>query len=240
MESREQGLGIRGWGFGKVVGLGLLVVFSTAAYASHPNGENSGTGLRITVRIQDYAQVPQKILAEAEREATAMLEDTGVDFMWAHCSVGALASDPVCMQPFRATDLALRILPPLTGAQLPLSGDSFGFAATSTDRRPSFLASVLYHRVEALSDSLGYSRAATLGYVLAHEIGHLLLGTNSHSPFGIMRARLTREDLLRPLRFTSAQAGLIRADVRARPEAAALRETMPEPSAELHESASHR
>jgi hypothetical protein len=29
--------------------------------------------------------------------------------------------------------------------------------------------------------------ATFLGHVIAHEIGHLLLGANSHSPVGIMR-----------------------------------------------------
>jgi hypothetical protein len=34
-----------------------------------------------------------------------------------------------------------------------------------------------------------------LGHVISHEIGHLLLGTNSHSPSGIMRAQWDREQL---------------------------------------------
>jgi hypothetical protein len=172
--------------------------------------------LRITVRIQDYAQVPPKILAEAQREASVMLQDTGVKFTWADCPVGGPATDPVCALPFRATDLAVRILPQGMVARAPLCGDAFGYAAISTDNRPSLLASLFYHRVETLAQAIGYSRAATLGYVMAHEIGHLLLRTSGHSPFGIMRARLTREDLLRPLRFNAAQAELIRADVRAR------------------------
>ncbi len=34
-----------------------------------------------------------------------------------------------------------------------------------------------------------------LGHAAAHEIGHLLLGSNSHSPQGLMRARWSRQDL---------------------------------------------
>ena len=34
-----------------------------------------------------------------------------------------------------------------------------------------------------------------LGHAAAHEIGHLLLGSNSHSPFGLMRARWSGQDL---------------------------------------------
>ncbi len=55
---------------------------------------------------------------------------------------------------------------------------------------------------------------------MAHEIGHLLLGPKRHSRSGIMRARWDQEDLRLAaearLRFTSQQAELIRAEVRAR------------------------
>jgi hypothetical protein len=37
--------------------------------------------------------------------------------------------------------------------------------------------------------------ASLLGDVAAHEIGHLLLGTNSHAENGIMRARWESEEL---------------------------------------------
>jgi len=36
-----------------------------------------------------------------------------------------------------------------------------------------------------------------LGRAVAHEIGHLLMGTNQHSASGIMRARWSRCDLRR-------------------------------------------
>lgn len=34
-----------------------------------------------------------------------------------------------------------------------------------------------------------------MGYVEAHEIGHLLLGPNSHSACGVKRGRWSAEDL---------------------------------------------
>jgi len=38
-------------------------------------------------------------------------------------------------------------------------------------------------------------RTGILGHIAAHETGHLLLGTNSHAPRGIMRAMWLREEL---------------------------------------------
>jgi hypothetical protein len=60
------------------------------------------------------------------------------------------------------------------------------------------VASVFYKRVENLSWRLDENKQQTpvlLGDVIAHEIGHLLLGTNSHSPTGIMSARWDRDYL---------------------------------------------
>jgi hypothetical protein len=199
-----------------MLGLGSLVIFSAAGDAAAPRDGSDEPKLRITVRIQDYAQVAPKILDGAMREASAILGKPGIEVGWVHCTGTGLPSEPLCLQPFGAIDLGLRILPQAMADQAPLKDDVFGFALISTDQCPSFLASVFYHRVQAFSDALGYSRAGTLGYVMAHEIGHLLLRTSGHSPFGIMRAQLPPEDLLRSLGFTPTQSLVIRADVATR------------------------
>ena len=56
-----------------------------------------------------------------------------------------------------------------------------------------------------------------LGDVIAHELGHLLLGTNSHSPVGIMCANWDQDYLRLALRgrqlFSPEQSALMRAAV---------------------------
>ena len=56
-----------------------------------------------------------------------------------------------------------------------------------------------------------------LGDVIAHELGHLLLGTNSHSPTGIMCANWDHDYLTLALRgrqlFLPEQAASMRAIV---------------------------
>jgi predicted Zn-dependent protease len=58
------------------------------------------------------------------------------------------------------------------------------------------------------------SEATILGYVLAHEIAHVLQGIARHSATGIMRARWTDNDLrqmgIRVLAFTPEDVQLIR------------------------------
>lgn len=59
-----------------------------------------------------------------------------------------------------------------------------------------------------------YLASAILGHVLAHEIGHVLLGHNGHSADGLMKAGWTADEqvglLHRPMRFSEDQAERLR------------------------------
>jgi hypothetical protein len=59
-----------------------------------------------------------------------------------------------------------------------------------------------------------------LGHGIAHEIGHLLLGTQRHSSSGLMQAHWDARELRLAvsglLNFSARQAEAIRADVQAR------------------------
>jgi len=61
---------------------------------------------------------------------------------------------------------------------------------------------------------------AILGDAMAHEIGHLLLGSYPHSVSGLMRAEWRREEYVRSaqggLLFTPHEGELMRAEVLAR------------------------
>ena len=56
-------------------------------------------------------------------------------------------------------------------------------------------ATVYIDRVEWLSRQAGADAVVVLGFAVAHEIGHLLLGTNAHAAHGIMRAIWSRDEL---------------------------------------------
>ena len=48
------------------------------------------------------------------------------------------------------------------------------------------IANVYFDRIAGIADGRSLGRGTLLGYMMAHEAAHLLLGTNSHSKSGIM------------------------------------------------------
>jgi hypothetical protein len=77
------------------------------------------------------------------------------------------------------THLVLKILPHALSAQVRDRGDVLGEAIVD-ERGVGYYAYAFYDRVQRVAEErqLGH---ALLGAVLAHEIGHLLLGSNCHT-----------------------------------------------------------
>jgi hypothetical protein len=87
--------------------------------------------------------------------------------------------------------------------------------------RRGCLATIFYPRVEDVASEVHDPMTRILGHVIAHELGHLLLGP-AHSSSGIMQGTWSHEALRfmdrNPLLFTSSQSGQLRADVARRIE----------------------
>jgi len=80
---------------------------------------------------------------------------------------------------------------------------------------------VFYEAVRhAKSDGAEFDIPIILGCVIAHEIGHLLLGSNSHSGSGVMKRRWDRKQFRQAmtgiLLFTPEQAKRIQAETQTR------------------------
>ncbi len=55
---------------------------------------------------------------------------------------------------------------------------------------------VFFDLLRKAASEFQLNTSLVLGNIIAHELGHLLLGANAHSKWGLMRARWTREDLV--------------------------------------------
>jgi hypothetical protein len=85
------------------------------------------------------------------------------------------------------------------------------------------IAAVFFHRAVDLERANLVTRSAILGAMMAHEIGHLLLGENHHSDVGVLRASWGDQDLKSIARgqmcFTAGEARRMVSMVRRRNEA---------------------
>ncbi len=189
----------------------------------------------ISVLLYNYARVTSPVLFKAESEAGRIYKNAGIALAWVDCPLSAEdeGAYPACRTAAGPARLAVRVLSSSAGYEHLLDRDSFGVALLPEDRVFGFVANVFARPAEALSKGHAQLYGTILGGVLAHEIGHLLLGAGSHSPTGIMRAEWRAKELNLiaegRMYFSSQQALRLRANVDARNA-----EKMARGAAEIH------
>ena len=192
----------------------VVVAFVTPADASVIDPE-----LRIVIRTYDASSAAGD-LAHALDAARAILEDAGIAMTWVMCDVGLVRLDQnPCLAPLAANELAIRFvrLPAhVTEQDLVTLGDSL----VDTQLRAGSLATIYVNRVSALAARCRIDLPTLLGRAVAHEIGHLLLGTSAHASSGLMRAvwspTALRRGAVDEWMFTAADAETMRDAVRMR------------------------
>ena len=95
-----------------------------------------------------------------------------------------------------------------------------GDALVDTGARGGSLATIYTTRVAWLAEAGQSDPHVLMGRAIAHEIGHLLLGTNGHADRGLMRARWSAGEVRRRVApdwlFTSVDAHQMRQAVASR------------------------
>ncbi len=196
------------------------LVVAVAIAASSASAAEIEPYMRVTIRTYDRAGISVSDLESAIAAAKGILEASGLEMTWHACEV-ALARNAAhpCAAPLAPNEIAVRIVRLTTDAgyrgELPL-----GYSLVDTAARAGSLATIYIDRVAWLAAAAGVDSPVVLGRALAHEIGHLLLGTNAHSHAGLMRAVWSCEALQRNRRrdwlFAPADALAIRQAVRLR------------------------
>jgi hypothetical protein len=210
--------------------VGSLGIISLAFTGAHFTCAQEPT-LTIRVRVDNYTSASSTALARAEREAYRILDAAGLRTVWLECPKGhspAFSQDP-CRDPLEASDVVLRVVSKPTKNKF--QDTVFGFAVQPV------LATVYYEYPVRLakSDDAEFEVPVILGCVIAHEIGHLLLGPDGHSDSGIMQPRWERKQVRQALTgallFTPVQSKHIQAEARIRmsSEAASLRSQLVRP-----------
>jgi hypothetical protein len=72
-----------------------------------------------------------------------------------------------------------------------------GFSLVRIEGATPFLSTVYVDRAESVARVAGTDPQRVLGLAIAHEIGHVLLNSNTHAAAGLMRADWPRHELRR-------------------------------------------
>jgi hypothetical protein len=170
-----------------IVAVLATVVRTAAAETEHP--------LTIDLQMRNDARVPAHVLETSQDEVTRIFAAVGLAVRWTDT----------------APRFTVQIVPQVLGfdrAASPVMG-------VALLRPNGAMAQVFFKQVQAFARAYDVDLHTMLAYVIAHEIGHLLLPGNAHSPTGVMQAdwdkALVRDAARGSLTFTEAQAARIRA-----------------------------
>jgi hypothetical protein len=192
------------------------------AHGQPQKASGPGTGFRLEVRVYRSDSTSNGMMMEAARVADSVFQQSGVGVEWVDCPGRADRGRPIderCTYPTGPLQLALRMVARRNAAE----HHHLGAALATRERDAAQYATVYLDSIETLvADGPGSARTL-LGYIVAHELGHLLLGPDSHSTLGIMRPRWPGVGLFSTppaeFLFNPEQANQLREAVRARAEA---------------------
>jgi hypothetical protein len=196
-----------------------LIVIVAMLAASASSKATDMTRPRVLVRTYDTTGLTQVDRVVVTATTTAIFDAVGLDVDWQPCETAIVLTGPPCIGPLGVNELALRLV------TLPASSVHKGYIAlgdshVDTQARGGALATIYVDRVSGLANSSGVDVRILLGRTIAHEIGHLLLGTSRHASSGLMRA-VWSADAFRDSQptdwlFTSREGSQMRDAIRAR------------------------
>jgi hypothetical protein len=137
------------------------------------------TALRIRVLVYDHVGLPRGTLNEAQRFTSFVFQEAEIEISWLDGEGSSVAEADCILVIHCCFDKLKTSLHHRTVAFAPAGGRHI---------------MVFWDRIRTEAAAGSHPEALMLGYVLAHELGHLLLPAGYHSPYGIMQERLNCDD----------------------------------------------
>lgn len=137
----------------------------------------------LCIRIYDTAGTTSAARRRALERASDILADADVQVDWRDCSPRTGQRHPSCNESPKPGELVVRFVRQPESRHLRALGEALVDSATGT----GILATVFVDRIEQFAARARADVESMLGRVMAHEIGHLLLGSAAHSETGLMR-----------------------------------------------------
>jgi hypothetical protein len=162
----------------------VMITVARVADAAEP-----GQLPAIHLQMDDHADVPVAILKKSQDEVTRIFAAVGVGVEW--------------------TETAPSITVRIVTSALVYAGRSSSVMGVALRRPSSATAQIFLKQVQDFARTYDADVGILLPYVIAHEIGHLLLPRMPHSPTGLMKGdwdrTMVREAAAGSLTFTAAQ-----------------------------------
>jgi hypothetical protein len=148
----------------------------------------------LLVRVYDGATVAVADRKRAYKRAADILQRVEIDPAWLECPANAGARPAACDVPLAPGEIIVRLV--RASAQADRDHPrAIGYSLVDSRTGTGTLATVFVDRVERLSERGLSERGIILGRAIAHEIGHLLLGSNAHGTRGLMRETWTFDEV---------------------------------------------
>jgi hypothetical protein len=180
----------------------LLLTFAIGSVRLLTAEEPVSEQLPVTVQIHDYWHVSNQSLAHARDFVTATYKQIGVRTEWLGVvqqnerHPGSAPRGTTARVPLPIAQITVIILTPSMAARGHVEEGALGFAAVPEEGMGR-IAYAIYDRVRDTAARAAMNEDDLLGFVMAHEIAHLLLPRGAHTEAGLMRGHWNVQDLQR-------------------------------------------
>jgi hypothetical protein len=178
---------LSGWREKTILSFATTILLATSALAQTLPPHT------VTVSLFNDARVPPIIVDSAEEIASRIYAQAGIELHWILCGRAqeSVEEQRACGQTLFPEHLHVHIV----NSDPHLKGSVFGISFFLADGIGS-QADVFYTKIAWFHGVSLVEPGTLLGHAMAHELGHLLLGSNSHSLTGLMSANWRTADLI--------------------------------------------
>ena len=143
----------------------------------------------LVIGLYDYSELSAKETTRLTEAADRAFGHSGIHVVWRHCrGVLAVTPETTCQGEIQGNEIVVRLQP---GAPPSSNDDKMGSAVVNAEG--GTYATVFVPAVRAQATGFGVGFDILMGYAVAHEAGHCLLGPG-HSYAGLMRGTWNRKD----------------------------------------------
>ena len=177
----------------------LIAVMAAGMVCAEANGKTKQAAAenRLCIHFYNLAAVPRETTEHAILRVSRALAQAGIRTTWEYPPANSEEAHILDLNDsagsFRSVQrpcLVVTVVPDvLAGAY----GGAMGFALPRS--RSGIDVNIVYSRIDLQAVSAGVRTEVILAYVMAHEIGHVLLRSSTHSSAGIMQPKASDDTL---------------------------------------------